>query len=89
MALPNLTMYAWIGEDEFGSGVVGLKAGITPSGWIPLAAMGHHLDRLAKLVPQMEAIAAQYGKRRYLCKFTCTEIACETKAGEPPEGWKP
>jgi hypothetical protein len=49
--------------------------------------MGHHLDRLAKLVPQMEAIAGVYGKRRYLCKFTCTEIACETKAGEPPEGW--
>lgn len=80
-----LTMYAWVGEDELGSGVIGLKQALVPAGMIPLAAMGHHLDRLDKLLPAMEAQAACYGKRIYLVKFTMIEIAVETKAGDP---WK-
>jgi len=81
-----LTIYAWIGEDELGSGVVGLKQGLVPSGYIPLAAMGHHLDRLAKVGPQMEMQARQYGKKIYLCKFEFTgDVAAMTKAGTPNE----
>jgi len=75
-------IYAWIGEDEFGSGKVGLKQGVVPAGTIPLVAMDYHLDRLAKLLPQMEAQAAAYGKKIRLVKFVATEIAAETKAGE-------
>jgi hypothetical protein len=77
-----MKLYAWIGEDELGSGKTGIKIGRTPAGYIPLAAMDFHLDRLAKLKPQMEAMAAHCGKRIYLCKFEFTgEIAAETKAG--------
>jgi hypothetical protein len=76
-----LAIYAWVGEDEFGSGRVGLKQGIVPAGTIPLVAMSYHLDRLAKLKPQMEAQAAASGKKIRLCKFVATEVAVETKAG--------
>lgn len=76
-----LAIYAWVGEDEHGSGKVGLKQGLTPAGMIPLVAMSYHLDRLAKLKPQMEAQAAASGMKIRLCKFVMTEVAVETKAG--------
>jgi hypothetical protein len=78
---PNLTMYAWVGEDELGSGVVGLKQAMVPAGMVPLAAMGHHLDRLTKLAPAMELQARQYGKKIRLVKFEAVEVVDETKAG--------
>ena len=76
-----LAIYAWVGEDEHGSGRVGLKQGMTPAGMIPLAAMDYHLDRLAGMLPAMEAQAARYGKKIRLCKFVLAEVAAETKAG--------
>ena len=77
-----LAIYAWVGEDELGSGRVGLKQGRTPAGFVPLAAMDYHLDRLAKLMPMMEEQAAKYGKKIRLCKFVMTEVAAKTKAGK-------
>lgn len=77
-----LAIYAWVGEDEYGSGRVGIKQGVVPAGIIPLAAMDYHLDRLAKLKPAMEAQAAKSGKKIRLCKFEMVEVAAETKAGE-------
>jgi hypothetical protein len=78
-----LVIYAWVGEDEFGSGRVGLKQGIVPAGTIPLVAMDYHLDRLARLVPQMEAQAQRFGKKLRLMKFVATgEAAAETEAGK-------
>lgn len=38
-----LAIYAWVGEDEYGSGKVGIKQGMVPAGIIPLAAMDYHL----------------------------------------------
>lgn len=78
----DLAIYAWVGEDEHGSGKVGIKMGLVPAGMIPLAAMDYHLDRLAKMMPAMEAQAATFGKKIRLCKFVLTEVAAETKAGE-------
>jgi len=78
-----VSIYAWVGEDELGSGKVGIKQGLTPAGMIiPLAVISYHLDRLAKLKPQMEAQAAKHGKKIRLCRFVMVEVAAETKAGE-------
>jgi len=82
--LEALVIYAWVGEDEFGSGKVGLKQGVVPAGVIPLVAMDFHLDRLTKVKGQMEALADQSDKKRYLCKFVFSEIVDETECGEPP-----
>lgn len=79
-------IYAWIGKDEQGSGRIGLKQGLTPAGMIPLVAADYHLDRMAKLAPQMELQARLSGKKIRLYKFTITEeIAAETESGV----WKP
>ena len=83
MGSAPLVIYAWVGEDELGSGRVGLKQGMVPAGMIPLVAMDYHLDRLAKLLPHMEAQAKASGKKLRLMKFVATgEIAAETKAGK-------
>jgi len=79
--ISDLAIYAWVGEDEHGSGKVGIKQGRVPAGMIPLVAMSYHLDRLAKLKPAMEAQATVCGKRIRLIKFVAVEIAAETKAG--------
>jgi hypothetical protein len=75
-------IYAWVGEDELGSGKVGIKQAMVPAGMIPLAAMSYHLDRLAKLLPVMEAQAMASGKKIRLVKFIAVEVAAETKAGD-------
>jgi hypothetical protein len=77
-----MTIYAWVGEDELGSGRVGIKQGLVPAGMIPLVAMDYHLDRLVKLLPAMEAQAAKSGKKIRLMKFDATgECVVETKSG--------
>ncbi len=78
-----MELYAWIGEDELGSGVTGLKQGAVPAGYIALVAMGHHLDRLERVAPQMEMQAAKYGKRIYLVRFVFAGVVAETAAGTP------
>lgn len=37
--MENLKIYAWVGEDEFGSGEIGLKQAIVPAGVIPMVAI--------------------------------------------------
>jgi hypothetical protein len=78
----QMAIYAWVGVDELGSGRVGLKQGVVPAGTIPLVAMSYHLDKLARLKPQMEAQARASGMKIRLCKFVMVEIAAETEAGE-------
>ena len=77
-----LTIYAWVGEDEYGSGRVGLKQARVPAGIIPLVAMDYLLDRLANMKPAMEEQAAASGKKIRLCRFVMAGVAATTKAGE-------
>jgi hypothetical protein len=79
-----MVIYAWVGEDELGSGRVGIKQGVVPAGIIPLAAMEFDLFKLERLKVQMECQAAASGMKIRLVKFVATEIVTETEAGE----WK-
>lgn len=79
--ITDIELYAWIGEDEFGSGKIGLKQGIVPAGHIPIVVMDYDLHKIAKSWPQAEAQAKQSGKRIYLCRFTLAEIVQYTQAG--------
>jgi hypothetical protein len=74
-------LYAWVGEDEFGSGVVGLKQGDVPAGRIPLVVCDYHLDRITGLKSQMEMQASVYGKKVRLVKFEAVEVLAETTGG--------
>lgn len=81
---PNLLMLelvAWVGEDEFGSGQIGLKQAMCPAGIIPMASIAAHEGRLRAVKPQMETQASLYGKQIFLCRFTFTEILDATGSG--------
>lgn len=69
----EVALFAWLGEDEFGSGKVGLKQALVPAGYIPLVAVDDFkLDRDA-IREAMQAQANAYGKTIRFCKFAFVE----------------
>ena len=88
-----MKIYAWVGEDEMGSGQLGLKQAMVPAGLIPIVGMDHHFDKIRRLYPPMEEMAAKYGKKIYLCEFEFTgRVVMKTESGKPAvaesEEWK-
>jgi hypothetical protein len=79
--LRSVELFAWIGEDEYGSGEIGIKQGFVPLGLIPLVSVDQ--AKAAKLAEQMEHQAKQYGKTIFLCRFTLAEVITATVEGEP------
>ena len=65
----EIVLYAWVGEDELGSGEIGLKQAMTPAGMIPLVAVHEHKMDQDYLVKAMHNQAKQYGKTIRLCRF--------------------
>jgi len=75
----EVELYAWLGEDEAGSGEVGLKIGFVPAGMIPMVAIDR--AKLDKFWIQAELQSAQYGKKIRLCRFKLVEVCKETEKG--------
>ena len=46
--LEDHSILAWVGEDELGSGVIGIKQAHVPAGFIPLAAMDYDAYKLQR-----------------------------------------
>jgi hypothetical protein len=78
----NLCLYAWVGEDEHGSGEIGLKQAICPAGMIPMVATRQDKMEQEYIVAQMEELAKLYGKKRRLVKFVFAEVLKATEGGE-------
>lgn len=72
--------YAWIGEDEMGSGEIGIKGGITPAGYIPLVAVDREKISRPEIVAQLQIIANKFGKSRQLVRLVYVE---EVQSIEP------
>jgi hypothetical protein len=72
--LRQVELFAWLGEDEHGSGEIGLKQALVPAGYIPLVAV--HQDKVAQeyLRRAMAAQAATYGKTIRLCRYQLVEV---------------
>jgi hypothetical protein len=68
-----MDLYAWIGEDELGSGEVGLKQGRVPAGLIPLVSIHQHKLVPAYLLAQLQAQVDQHRKPMRLVRFTLVE----------------
>ena len=77
-------LYAWMGEDEKGSGLIGLKQTIMPAGYIPLVTMDYHRFKIEREAVRgaMEMQAEVYGKKIRLVKFVFAEVVAETEAGQ-------
>jgi len=74
-------VYCWMGEDERGSGEVGIKQGFVPAGYIPLVSIDS--EKIRKYKPQLQAQAARYGKKIYLVRYKVDFIVDRTNEGEP------
>jgi hypothetical protein len=81
--LREIELFAWLGEDELGSGIVGIKQGLVPAGCIPLVATTEGKMKRGDLLVQLNNASAQYGKRIYLCRFKFEAVVWETPEGEP------
>lgn len=75
-----MKLYAWIGEDEFGSGVVGLKQAVVPAGIVPLVAIDRTKIDRPEIRRQLQNQANVYGKPIRLAEF---ELTADLDALEP------
>jgi hypothetical protein len=72
----TLALVAWVGEDELGSGITGIKAAFAPAGFIPLATTEADAHKLARgeFTNQLQAQSNTYGKPIYLCRFSFDRV---------------
>lgn len=71
----ELCLFAWVGEDELGSGEVGIKQGLVPAGCVPLVSVDE--GKMGALKEQLQSQADRYGKTIRLCRFSFKdEILC-------------
>ena len=75
----EMVLHAWVGEDELGSGEVGIKAGFVPAGCIPLVACKEGKVDQRYIVEQMQAQSKQYGKVIRLAQFIFNSVEIELK----------
>jgi hypothetical protein len=84
MSIEEHTIFAWVGEDELGSGRIGIKQALVPAGYIPLAAMDYDVHKLTR--PEMRAAletqATLYGKKIRLVRFRFDRIVDQTEHGD-------
>jgi hypothetical protein len=80
--LRALELFAWVGEDEYGSGDIGVRQGMVPAGFIPLVAIQRDKIDRQGLAEAMNYQAAVYGKKIYLCRFTFERVLYSTLPGE-------
>lgn len=76
----QLEVYAWVGRDEYGSGVFGLKQGQVPAGLIPMVAIDQ--QKLDKYWDNAEMQALLHGQRIYLVKLIFAKVVRETQHGD-------
>jgi hypothetical protein len=72
--LVDMKLWAWVGEDERGSGEVGLKQGIVPAGCIPLVACKDGKINRGNVRVQMLEQARRYRKVISLVRFGFEQV---------------
>jgi hypothetical protein len=76
MSVPgSFEVWAWVGEDELGSGGFGLKQAVVPAGTVPLVAVRRNkLDR-PDVRTQLQAQVDHWGKPIHLVRMVLAERA--------------
>lgn len=69
----ELELFAWVGEDELGSGEIGIKQGLCPAGLVPLVSVDK--EKLVKFASGLQQQVNNYGKPIRLCKFVFSETS--------------
>lgn len=79
-----IELFAWIGEDELGSGVIGLKQAECPLGRIPMVATIEAKISQPYIEDQLGVQADHFGKKIYLCRFRFDTALLATDGGAAP-----
>lgn len=87
--LAAINLFAWLGEDELGSGVVGLKQALTPAGMIPLVATTREKMDQDYIRKCLQSQARAFGKTISLVKFVFDKTCLELPAVPSAEKSKP
>jgi hypothetical protein len=66
-------LFAWIGEDEYGSGEIGLKQAVTGAGIVPLVATTREKVTRGGIVSQLQAQADRHNKTIRLVRYRYEE----------------
>jgi len=68
-----LELFAWVGEDELGSGEIGLKQAVVPAGRVALVATRQDKMMGSQIPQQLQQQATNHGKTIRLCRFVFVE----------------
>jgi len=74
LRLLDLQLHAWVGEDELGSGEIGLKQALVPAGMIPLVAIRCEKVATPLIELQLALQSQHHGKHIFLVRFQAVEI---------------
>lgn len=69
-------LFAYMGEDEHGSGEIGIKAALVPAGFIPIVAVDRDRHKIERdgVVDSLHAQAMIYGKQIRLVRYVPVEV---------------
>lgn len=69
LGIKEINLFAWIGEDEGGSGEVGIKQAFVPAGYIPLVTKDEEKLNRDQVIDQLQNQANKYRKTIRYCRF--------------------
>jgi hypothetical protein len=84
--LKGIELFAYLGEDELGSGEIGLKRGRVPAGMIALVALDPSKLTRTELVDQLRLQADRFGKPIAPCRFALAEVVTVIRPSGPKGG---
>jgi hypothetical protein len=82
--LADIELFAWLGEDEMGSGEIGLKQAQVPAGRIPMVATRKEKMILPCIVGALGIQAAIFKKEISLCRFTFSAVETALRPDPSP-----
>lgn len=77
--LKEIELFAYLGEDEYGSGEIGLKQALVPAGCIPMVAVDR--EKMERYKHLLQAQSDSGGKTIYFCRYELKEIIAVCKPG--------
>ncbi len=68
-------LLAWIGEDERGSGKIGIKQAQVPAGMIPIVGIADHKTKLTwpAIIQQFQRMSDEFGRTIRLVRYVAVE----------------
>jgi hypothetical protein len=72
--IEDVRLFAWLGEDEHGSGLIGLKQALVPAGMIPIVATELAKADQTNIQEALNLQARTYGKPISLVEFRVERV---------------